>query len=138
MFVDFNRVFKNKSQTQLSVPSAFINYMNRSLPEGVKYVVDEDGNCVITGTDNSISIGGFSFELTDEQKRILGKNYTDKDVYDYFYNIQKPIPLTMIKDGYILLNGHEFPVEKMAYNPLAPIKYVSGSFSPKNSPIHLR
>lgn len=128
MFVDFNRVFKNKSQTQLSVPSAFINYMNRSLPEGVKYVVDEDGNCVITGTDNSISIGGFSFELTDEQKRILGKNYTDKDVYDYFYNIQKPIPLTMIKDGYILLNGHEFPVEKMAYNPLAPIKYVSGSF----------
>ena len=128
MFVDFNRVFKNKSQTQLSVPPVFINYMNRLLPEGVKYVVAEDGNCVITGTDNSISIGGFSFELTDEQKRILGKNYTDKDVYDYFYNIQKPIPLTMIKDGYILLNGHEFPVEKMAYNPLAPITYVSGSF----------
>lgn len=128
MFVDFNRVFKNKSQTQLSVPPVFINYMNRLLPEGVKYVVAEDGNCVITGTDNSFSIGGFSFELTDEQKRILGKNYTDKDVYDYFYNIQKPIPLTLKKDGYILLNGHEFPVEKMAYNPLAPITYVSGSF----------
>lgn len=128
MFVDFNRVFKSKPQSQLSVPSAFIDYMNCSLPEGIKYVADENGNCFIVGTGESFTIGGFSLELTDEQKKILGKNYTEKDVYEYSYNAQKPIHLSLIKDGYILLNGQEFPIQKMAYNPLMPIKYVSGSF----------
>ena len=61
MFVDFNRVFKSKPQSQLSVPSAFIDYMNCSLPEGIKYVADENGNCFIVGTGESCSIGGFLF-----------------------------------------------------------------------------
>lgn len=128
MFVDFNKVFKSKPQSQFAVPPAFIEYLNRSLPEGVKYVADEKGNCVITGTDDSFTLGGFSLDLTDEQKKILGKSYTDKDVYDYSYNAQQPIRLKLIKDGYVLLNGHEFPVNEMAYNPLASIKCVSGSF----------
>lgn len=128
MFVDFNRVFKNKTQTQLSVPNVFIDYMNRSLPTGVKYVIDSDGHCVITSTTESCNIGGFKFVPTEEQKKILGKNFTHQDILDYFYNIQKPIPLVLDKDGYILLNGQEFPVEKMAFNPFAPIKYISGSF----------
>ena len=50
MFVDFNRVFKNKPQTQITAPAALVNYMNQSLPEGVKYVAQENGNCVISQT----------------------------------------------------------------------------------------
>lgn len=69
MFVDFNRVFKGKPQSQLAVPPALIEYLNRSLPEGVKYVADETGNCVITGTDSSFTLGGFSLDLTAEQKK---------------------------------------------------------------------
>lgn len=127
MFVDFNRVFKNKTQTQLSVPTALVDYMNRSLPVGVKYIVDSNGNCVIVSTTGSCSIGGFKFEPTEEQKKVIGKEFTRKDVLDYFYNTQKPIPLVLDRDGYILLNGQEFPVEKMVFNPFAPIKYVSGT-----------
>ncbi|MGN0520353.1 MAG: abortive infection system toxin AbiGii family protein [Candidatus Fimenecus sp.] len=128
MFVDFNRVFKNKPQTEIAVPQALVNYLNQSLPKGVKYTVDEYGNCVITSEAESYTIGGFIFQLTEEQKKELGKNYTQKDVANYFYNLQKPIPLTLSKEGFILLNGEEFPIDKMYYNPLAPIKYVSGSF----------
>lgn len=128
MFVNFNRVFKNKPQTQIAVPSALVDYMNKSLPEGVKYVVDAKGNCVITSERESCTIGGFIFKPTEEQKKVLGKDFTREDVVNYFYNAQESIPLTLKKDGYILLNGQEFPVEKMAYNPLAPIKFVSGSF----------
>lgn len=128
MFVDFNRVFKSKPQAQLSAPSALIDYMNRSLPEGVKYIVDENGDCVISSTNESYTIGGFTFRPSDEQKNILGKSYTSEDVLNYFYNVQKPIPMTLIKEGYILLNGQEFPIDKMAFNPLAPIKYVTGTF----------
>ena len=127
MFVDFNRVFKNKPQTQITVPNALVSYMNKSLPDGVKYVVDKNGNCVISSDAESISIGGFVFKPTDEQKRTLGKKYTQQDVIDYLYNTQKPIPLTLQKEGYIKLNGQEFPIDKMSYNPLNPVKYVSGT-----------
>ena len=127
MFVDFNRVFKNKPQTQITVPNALVSYMNKSLPDGVKYVVDKNGNCVISSDAESISIGGFIFKPTDEQKRVLGKKYTRQDVIDYLYNTQKPIPLTLQKEGYIKLNGQEFPIDKMSYNPLNPVKYVSGT-----------
>lgn len=127
MFVDFNRVFKNKPQTQITVPDALVNYMNQSLPEGVKYVAQENGNCVITSEGDSITIGGFVFKPTDEQKKILGKKYSRQDVIDYLYNTQKPIPLTLKKDGYITLNGQEFPVDKMSFNPLNPVKFVSGT-----------
>ena len=128
MFVDFNRAFKSKPQSQIAVPPAVVEYMNQSLPEGVKYVADENGNCFISSTDTSFTLGGFSLELTNEQKRILGKNYTEKDVYEYSYNAQEPIHLRLIKEGYVVLNGQEFPVDKMVHNPLVPIKYVSGSF----------
>lgn len=47
MFVDFNRVFNNKPQTELKIPKAMIDKLNVSLPKGVRYVADEDGNCRI-------------------------------------------------------------------------------------------
>lgn len=128
MFVDFNRAFKSKPQSQLAVPPAVVEYMNRSLPEGVKYVADKEGNCFITSTDGSFTLGGFSLELTDEQKKILGKTYTEKEVYEYSYNAQIPIHLRLTKDGCVLLNGQEFPVDKIVHNPLLSIKYTSGSF----------
>ena len=69
MFVDFNKVFKNKNQTELTVPKAVLDYMNQSLPEGVKYVAQEDGTCIVTSTTESLTIGGFTFEPTEEQKK---------------------------------------------------------------------
>lgn len=127
MFVDFNKVFKSKPQTQITAPAALVEYINKSLPDGVKYIAKDNGDCVITSEGDSISIGGFFFKPTKEQEKILGKNFTHQDVLDYFYNTQKPIQLTLQKDGFITLNGQEFPIDKMAYNPLNPIKYVSGT-----------
>lgn len=43
MFVDSNKIFKNKSQPQLSIPLSLVDYMNRRLPEGVKHIVDAKG-----------------------------------------------------------------------------------------------
>lgn len=130
MFVDFNKVFKDKPQTQMAIPQPLVDYMNRSLPEGIRYVADENGNCEITSETGSFSIGGFVFEPTEKQLKILGKNYTQQDVLSYFYNSQKAIPLTLKKEGYILLNGVEFPIEKVSFNPHVPIdlKYVEKSF----------
>lgn len=128
MFVDFNKVFNHKPQTQIALPPALVAYMNKSLPVGVKYIVDDEGNCTIDNENDSCTIGGFIFKPNEEQKKVLGKNYTFDDVLKYLYNCQKPIPVTLQKDGYIILNGQEFPVDKISFNPLNPIKYVSGSF----------
>lgn len=67
MFVDFNRVFKEKPQTQIMVPEVLVEYMNSQLPKGVKYEVQEDGTCEIVGDGEPINIGGFVFQLSKEQ-----------------------------------------------------------------------
>lgn len=128
MFVDFNKVFKDKPKSQMSIPQPLVDYMNNSLPEGVKYLADENGNYEITSETGSLSIGGFVLEPTEKQIKILGKNYTQQDVLDYIYNSKKAMPLKLKKEGYILLNGVEFPIEKMSFNPTLPVKYVEESF----------
>lgn len=129
MFVDFNKTFNDESEnkSQLDVPAEFIKYMNRTVPEGVKYDLDKNGNCVIIEDNNEFTIGGFHFQLDEEDSKILGKNYTLQDVKNYSYNYQKPILLRLKKEGIILLNGQEFSTEKLSYNPLNPIKYISES-----------
>lgn len=136
MFVDFDKVFNNKPQPQVQIPNAFITYLNKQLPEGLKYTTDSEGNCVITSDGASFTLGGFVFIVSPEDKKILGKEFTRDDILRLFYNRQKPIPLQLEKEGYVLLNGEEFPVEKMFLNPHNPIKRKSGTFfmSPRPFP----
>ena len=37
MFVDFNRVFSGKPQTELKVPDAMVEHLSSQLPLGVRY-----------------------------------------------------------------------------------------------------
>lgn len=127
MFVDFNRVFNNKPQTELKIPKAMIDKLNVSLPKGVRYVADEDGNCRIVSEKGTFTIGGLLYKPTEESQKVLGKNFTYEDVLNYSYNAQKPIPLVLKKDGYITLNGEEFPIDKLSYKPYNPVKCVSGA-----------
>lgn len=128
MFVSFNKVFNKKPQSQAEVPQAMLDYLNRQLPKGVKYISSGDGRCTIASEDDSFTLSGIIFRPTEEQKKILGKNYTCGDVMAYFYNAQKQMPLELKKDGYITLNGKEMPIKHMSYNPiLSSVEYVSGS-----------
>lgn len=129
MFVDFDRVFGKKPQSQMKVPEALAQFLSEQLPVGLKYTADEDGSCRIASAEGKpITIGGFICEPTDQQRQVLGETYTTQDVLDYSYNAQQQIRLSLKRDGYILLNGEEFPVEKLLYRPYNPLKLVSGSF----------
>lgn len=86
MFVDFDKVFNDKPQPQVNIPDAFISYLNKQLPAGVKYTTDNEGNCVITGDGQEFTLGGYVFVLTAEDKKVLGKQFTQDDVLQYFYN----------------------------------------------------
>lgn len=126
MFVDFNRVFNGKPQTELKIPDAMVKHLSANLPQGVRYRATEDGNCEIISEGESVTIGGLLFIPTEDQRKILGKKYTHDDVLKYSYNAQKPIPLQLKKDGFIMLNGEEFPVDRIRYNPYCPVSIVSG------------
>lgn len=128
MFVDFDKVFNDKPQPQVKIPDAFISYLSKQLPPGVKYATDNDGNCVITGDGREFTLGGYVFDLTPEDKKVLGKKFTEDDVMKLFYNRQKSIPLRLQKEGVVLVNGAELPVDKLFLNPHNPIRYESGTF----------
>lgn len=143
MFVDFDKVFNNKPQPQVKIPDAFLDYLNRQhLPNGIKYAMDADGNCIITTDNSSLTLGGFQFAIPPEDKKILGKKFSENDVLHLYYNRQKPIPLQLKKPGVIVLNGEEFPVEKVLLNPHNPINVQSGSFymfpAPFPEPFHIK
>lgn len=128
MFVEFDKVFNDKPQPQVKIPDAFISYLSKQLPAGVKYIADSKGNCVITGDGQEFTLGGYVFALTPKDKKALGKQFTEDDVIKYFYNRQEVIPLQLKKEGYVLVNGMELPVKKLFLNPHNPISYVSGTF----------
>ena len=125
MFVNFNKIFKEKEPTEHNIPPALLEYFNSSLPENFRYIIDEKGNCILVSEIESINIGGFKFAPTPEQKKIIGEHYTADDVISYCENSQQPIPLKLEKEGMILLNGKEVSIDKLIFNPFNPIKYDS-------------
>ena len=127
MFVNFNDVFNDKPQSQVEVPKAMLEYLNEQLPHGLEYISSSDGRCIIKSDSKELTLGGIKFNPTKEQKKILGENYTQKDVLDYSYNSQEKIPLLLAKDGYITINGQEIPIEKISCNPWLAAGYVFNS-----------
>ena len=84
MFVDFDKVFNSKPQSEMKVPDALIQSLSEQLPPGLKYIADEDGSCRIVSNEREpITIGGFKYKPTDKQLQVLGNEYTNQDVLDY-------------------------------------------------------
>lgn len=128
MFVNFNKTFKEKTQTRLTVPPTLLKHLSDNLPEGLVYTLDKDGLCVITSEKEQLRIGGFVPAPTSRQIEVLGKNYTFDSAIKYLYNSQQSMPLKLKRDGFITINDQEFPIDKVKYNFYNPIKYQSGSF----------
>lgn len=128
MFVDFNKVFKEKKPTEHTIPPALLKYFSDLLPKNLKYIVDKNGKCLLVSEKESMDIGGFKIAPTAEQLKILGERYTIDDVLNYCENSQQPIPLKLEKDGYILLNGEEVAIDRLYFDPFKSAKYASGTF----------
>ena len=138
MFVDFDKVFNQDDKRQLKIPDTLVTYLNSQLPQGTKYKIDKDGNCVLSHNGEAVILGGLIFKPTDEQRKALGKKFSQQDVLDYSYNAQEPIQFTCKKDGYVTINGEEFPVDRLMYNPHHPVEIVSGAFYAYPQPMNKR
>lgn len=127
MFVDFDKIFNDKPQAEMKLPEPYVEYLSKNLPEGIQYKSDDRGNCFIVPQEGKpIKLSGFRYDPSDEEKAILGENYTTTEILQYLYNSQKTVPLTLNKEGIILLNDEEIEIDKIVYSPLKPLKYFGG------------
>ena len=55
MFVDFDNIFNDDPKSQFSIPPKYIDFLNKDLPKGIKYVLAENGNCIISSEESVIS-----------------------------------------------------------------------------------
>lgn len=127
MFVNFKKTFKNNKKNS-KVPPVLINYLNQGLPKGYKYKTTNDGELILTTSNKEFKLGGFTFNLSENQKNILGDNYSLDDVLKYSYNAQEPISLKLVKKGYIKLDGVEVPINSLHYDFNNSIKFDESSF----------
>ena len=130
MFVDFNKVFGKTPQTELKIPQALIDQLSSKLPDGFIYVVDSNNNLTISHDgkkDLKYTISGMALEPTDQQKEILGDDFSFDDIMNLSYNSQKPVPVKLKNDKYVNINGTDIPIEQLSYNPFKPYELVIDS-----------
>ena len=128
MFVDFDKIFKKKTQNELPIPDSLLAHMSKSLPEGLSYTASADGNCYIVADSGEVNITGLIFRPTDEQRAILGDHFTIDELMEYMYNSQQQIRLELKTPGTLILNGKEIPVSQFVQNPFKQLQIVDGSF----------
>lgn len=141
--LDFNKIFDNSTNAKVELPKELVEYLSKkNLPNSLKYIPDENGYCVAVGKNGSLRISGFEFCLSHNQELIIGKDNSISDVLDYAYNSQSKIELKLKKEGFIIANGEEVPINKLIINPFNSIKKIDSKFfliPPKfPKPFHLK
>lgn len=128
MFVNFNNIFKGKPQSQQKVPQVLIDEMNKDLNDNLKDYLEfealDDGACVLRQKDSSagnITLNGLAYELTEEQKNILGTKPSSEDIAFYLYNSNDKIKLSPIEDGIILIDDYQISLNQFFQKPLKGI-----------------
>lgn len=127
MFVDFNKIFKNKSDINYPIPEVILDYLNAPLKNGLKYIDNGEGMCELT-SESGMTISGIELIIDEKIKAYCGNNISYETVWDYAYNTQSNLHLKCQKEGYILINGQEMSVEKMCFNPFENVKFLDGEF----------
>ena len=68
-----------------------------------------------------------TLEPTDQQKEILGDDFSFDDIMNLSYNSQKPVPVRFKDDKYVNINGTDISIEQLSYNPFKPYELVIDS-----------
>lgn len=126
MFANFDKVFNKKKNAKVKIPDSLLAYLNKGLPDGLKYVVSKNGVCCLTPEGTEMTFSGYDFVLDDRQKTLLGENYTQDDVLQYSFNSQRTMKLHLEKDGVIVINGKECEIDKLVYDPYHPLRFKNG------------
>lgn len=122
MFINPDKIQNLNEPSEERLPDAFVDYLSKSLPEGIKYEQLSDGFCVVVPEKgDSIIIGGFTPKLTEIQKKVLGEKYTYEELLSYMYNSQTPIEMVPIDGENVIINGNNISEKLLFCHPKDPI-----------------
>ena len=68
-----------------------------------------------------------ALEPTEQQKEILGDDFSFDDIMTLSYNSQQPVPVRFKNDKYVTINGTDVSIEKLSYNPFKPYEILIDS-----------
>lgn len=127
MIPNFNKAFKSTPKAEKTIPKAVMEYLNSTVPTGTRYIQDKDGGITLIADGKPLTISGFTLEIPKSIKKQV-ENFS-KDEFDQFvYNAQIELKANLNKDGYIIINGKEMPVEALHRNIYNPIKQKNMQF----------
>ena len=127
MKFDFDKIFNSGSQSKMKIPQRLIEYFNKTIPDGFYYEVQGSNLVLKSYESKQLKFSGFTVELNQHQKDILGENPNPDDILKYSFNSQTILKLKPHKDGYLLVNGKEVRIENIVFNPFQQLKYEKDS-----------
>jgi len=132
MFIDFNKVFLNKSNSD-HVPKEVIDALTNQLPEGFEYGLLDNRALALTPLSEHKEIGGLKMDFNDP---IFG-DFVPKDTaeaLEYLYRTQNPLTLNLADNKGIYINNHFFKMSDVIKFPLEEITTRNHTVSIKPQP----
>ena len=124
MLGNFKKMFIDKPNTNVNIPSGILEFLAYNLPAGFSYTDVGEGFCVLKIPDGTQIKGRLRLEGASIEN--LQKCKTFNDLVCYAINIQKPIQLLPLEDGFYYLNDNPFTYEQFIKSPLKDIVLKDG------------
>ena len=124
MLGNFKKVFIDKPNTNVNIPSGILESLAYNLPAGFSYTDVGEGFCMLKIPDGTQIKGRLRLEGASIENLKKCKNFND--LVSYAINIQKPIQLLPSEDGFYYLNDNPFTYEQFIKSPLKDIELKNG------------
>lgn len=133
MFSNFKDTFIRKPQYTSTPPKAVVDAISTDLPQGFKYVYENDGFCRLDA-ENGLNIESGKVRLSEDVKKILPKEPTIEQLKQYSYNSQSDIAIVPEDDGCFKINGKRIKAEDIVKAPLKNLSFEKICFYMQPSP----
>ena len=124
MLGNFQKMFIDKPNTNVNIPSGILESLAYNLPAGFSYTDVGEGFCVLKIPDGTQIKGRLRLEGASIENLKKCKNFDD--FVSYAVNIQKPIQLLPSEDGYYYIGDKPFSFEQFIKCPLKDLILKDG------------
>lgn len=128
MFINFDEVFDiQKPQSESIIDEKFIDFLNTTAPNGMRYVKESDTLCILQ-PEREVTISGLEFDITDELRKKLNDDISIERIVEYMYNSQNSIPLKLPKNECLIINDEKIHLHDLAVGPGLQYEKAKKSF----------
>ena len=128
MKLNYSNLFDKKNFGLQTIPLTTLQYLNSTIiNDDFVYTDIQNGTCILTPKNHqTIKISNLRVDLSEKQKKILGRHPTLEEVLKYSYDFQENIQ-TQPSDS-VCINDKTIPVNEFIYFPFSNSKVENGKF----------